>query len=107
MNRLTRYLPTVQGRVAAGLILVTTVVFGLWPDHPRPFDVARAAAVATAAITWLFAELAGAGPPREHDVALFNQISDILNDDQLTFLRDHDFNHNLHSHSTEPVHRIA
>ena len=84
-------LPTVQGRLTAGLALVVAIVVGLWPDHPRPFDVVRAGAILTTAVAWLFAEISSANAVSEHDKGLFSLFRETVKEADKDFLREQDF----------------
>jgi len=91
LNFIKKYLPTVQGRVLLGFAFVGAVVNGLGVDVSRPFDVEKAGVIAAAAAAWLFAELAGVGTPRPHDLALFARITDQFTPRLNEFLRNQDF----------------
>lgn len=86
-----QHVTTVQGRLTAGCALAVAIVVGLWPDHPRPVDPVRVGAIITAAIAWLFAELAGQRATSPHDIKLFSDILETLPQHLLDFLRDQDF----------------
>jgi len=91
MMKFLQHLTTVQGRITTGCILVVAIVVGLWPDHPRPVDPVRLGAVVTAAIAWLFAEIAGQRAPSAHDTKLFGDIVETLPQRLLNFLSRQDF----------------
>lgn len=91
MNKFIQHLTTVQGRITTGCVLLVAIVVGLWPDHPRPVDPVRLGAIITAAIAWLFAEIAGQRTPSPHDTKLFESIVQTLPQELLDFLRNQDF----------------
>lgn len=91
MTKFLQHLTTVQGRITTGCALAVAITVGLWPDHPRQVDVVRLGAVITAAIAWLFAEIAGPRAPSPHDLKLFESIVETLRQPLLDFLRDQDF----------------
>ena len=104
---LQRSLPTWQGRVTTGVALVAAVTAGLWPDHAREPDGGKITAVAVAAIAWLFAALAGAGKPREHDVKLFETFRTALKERDRRFLADQDFHNSFPAKGFEGLNDIA
>lgn len=103
MNWLNRNLSTWQGRITTGVALVAAVVAGLWPDHPRSADGVRITAVAVAAVAWLFAELAGAGRPREHDLKLFGAITSTVADRDRRFLSEQDFHNSFQANGYDGI----
>lgn len=48
-----------------------------------------------------------AGMISKHDVDLFTRISDVLNDEALTFLADHDFRNDCHVGNLKPIETIS
>lgn len=91
MTKFLQHLTTMQGRITTGCALAVAITVGLWPDHPRPVDAVRLGAVVTAAIAWLFAEIAGPRTPSAHDIKLFESIVETLPQHLLDFLRGQDF----------------
>jgi hypothetical protein len=102
-----RNLPTVQGRLLTGLILIAAVVAGLWPDHERPADGVRITAIVVAAVTWLFAELSGIAAPSQHDLALFERFRSTLHERDRAFLRDQDFDNSFSGDDMAGLREIA
>lgn len=105
--QLQRLLTSAQGRLTTGTALVVAIVVGLWPDHARPVDPVRLGAVLTAAMAWLFAELAGPGEPRPHDLKLFELLVSKLPEQFLSFLRDHDFGAAYHDPGVGGLYDVA
>lgn len=101
------YLPTVKGRVITGLMFVGAVVVGIGIDTARPFSVEKLVAILLALAAWLMAELDGVGVVSDHDRALYQQITRQLNQDVLTFLREHDYSLPTRIRQTEPFSEIA
>jgi len=91
VTKFLQRLPEMEGRITTGLALVIAITIGLWPDHPRPVSIEKAAAIAVATLAWLFANLSGNLKPKDHDVALFDQYRENVTDGQLAFLKDSDF----------------
>jgi hypothetical protein len=89
--KILEHLTSLEGRLTAGVALIAAIVIGLWPDHARPIDPAKAAAVGTAGLAWLFAEIGGRRVPSEHDLKLFEQIVSTIPQQVLDFLKDQDF----------------
>lgn len=100
-------LHTVQGRMTTGCVLLVAVVVGLWPDHSRSFDPAKAGAIITAAIAWLFAEIADVGKPRPSDVILFENIVAKFPQGVLDFLRHHDFGAAYHDPGFDGLYEVS
>jgi hypothetical protein len=105
---ISKYLTVWQSRVALGLAFFGAILVGLWPDHVRNIDPAKLVACILTGSAWIVAELASAVPKvSEHDRSLFRRITDILDDDALTFLMQQDFANNLNTAYTNPVNEIA
>ena len=102
-----RNLPTMQGRLIAGLTLVGTVVVGLWPDTPRPPDGEKIVAIVLAALAWLFAEFSGIGAPSAHDLALFEKFRATLHENDREFLRGQDFDNSFSGNDMAGLRDIA
>jgi hypothetical protein len=108
MSQITKYAAVWQSRIGLGVIFVGAVVSGLWPDHARPLDPAKLVACVVFGTAWLAAEFASAETkPSNHDLALFERINSVMNDDALTFLVSHDFQYHTNTRSTEPVVEIS
>lgn len=107
INKIYPYLTTAKGRLVTGLALVTAIVVGLWPDHSRSFDPVRAGAIATAAVAWLYAELAGAGTASDHDVKLFNAFRQAVSVEEKNFLLEQDFHFSFVYKYSEGLREIA
>lgn len=108
MNWISKYVAVWQSRIALGIVFFGAIISGLWPDHARTIDPAKLTICITAGLAWLVAELASAATKvSNHDIALFERITNVMDDDALTFLLDHDFSHDLHSNQTRPVSTIA
>jgi hypothetical protein len=103
----TKALHSAQGRIVAGIGMVAALVNGLSPDQSRQFDAGKAATVLVAVVVWLYSELAGASQPSNVDVELYRRIKELMNDEALTFLKDHDFGGSLHDSKTSPVGEIC
>lgn len=105
---INKYVTVWQSRIALGLAFFAALAVGLWPDHARNIDPMRLSACILTGFAWLAAELASAVTKvSNHDIALFERIRNIINDEALTFLREHDFAHYTHVRSTEPMNQIA
>ncbi len=89
--KILEHLTSLQGRLTAGVALVAAIVIGLWPDHARSVDAAKAAAIGTTALAWLFAEIGGRRAPSEHDLQLFERIVSSIPQRVLDFLKDQDW----------------
>ncbi|MGH8422684.1 MAG: hypothetical protein ACRER3_10080, partial [Pseudomonas fluorescens] len=85
------HLTTLQGRLTTGCALIIAIVIGLWPDHARPIDPAKTAAIFTTAIAWLFAEISGRKAASAHDLKLFDLIVETIPQEIIDFLKDQDF----------------
>ena len=108
MNAIGKYVAVWQSRIALGLVFFGAVLNGLWPDHSREIDPTKLIACIVAGCAWLAAELASAvTKASNHDIALFERIRNVMDDDALTFLLNHDFSNNLHTRFTDPVNTIA
>jgi len=101
------YLPTVKGRVITGFIFVGAVTVGIGVDTERPFSVEKLVAILLALATWLIAELDGVGAVSDHDRALYQKITRHLNQEVLTFLREHDYSVPTRIRQIEPISEIS
>lgn len=107
-DQILSYLTVWQSRITLGLAFVGAVVIGLWPDHDRNLDIEKLVACIVAGAAWLAAELGSAvREPSAHDIALFDRIQSLLDDDALIFLKEQDFAVNFHGGLTAPVNQIA
>lgn len=108
MDWISKYVAVWQSRIAFGLAFFGAMIVGLWPDHARTIDPAKLVACILTGSAWLVAELASAAPKvSEHDRNLFARIIEIMDDNALTFLMQHDFAINLNAAFTKPVIEIA
>jgi hypothetical protein len=108
VDRISKYVAVWQSRVAFGVAFFGALLVGLWPDHPRNIDPAKLVACILTGSAWIASELASAVPKvSEHDRGLFRRITEILNDDALTFLMQHDFAINFNTAYTAPVIEIS
>ncbi|WBO22715.1 hypothetical protein [Sphingomonas abietis] len=107
MDWLQRVLPTVQGRLTTAAALIAAIVIGLWPDHSRPLDPAKASVIVLTGLAWLFAEINGASKPTDHDVALFKRYRETLREEDRSFLREHNFWNSFQYHRSEGLRELA
>jgi hypothetical protein len=107
IERVRAFLPTAAGRLTLGLTFVGAVIVGLAPDTGRSVDIEKLVACVVAGLAWLWSELADVGRVSDHDRALFQSITATLNQNALSFLKDHDFSYNLNVAHTAPVNAIA
>jgi hypothetical protein len=87
--------------------MISAVIVGFAPDTSKAFDLEKAAAIAMAAVVWLYSELGGSSYPSKLDIELHQRIKNVMNDEALTFLKDHDFAVSLHDSKTSPVGEIC
>lgn len=108
MNQIIKFATVWQGRIGLGVVFVGSVIIGLLPDYPRPIASEKLIACVIAGTAWLAAEFASATAKiSNHDVALFKRITDVLDDDALTFLINHDFHNYTYIVNTLPVTEIS
>lgn len=107
VEALRNFLPTIAGRIMLGLFFVGAVIVGIGPDPNRPIDMKLLVAAILAGLAWLWSELADVGKVSDHDRALFQQIIAVLDQNALSFLRQHDFSVNFNVAFTQPVFTIA
>lgn len=67
------------------LVTIRAIYFGVFAKRPEP----------------------GAAPASAHDIQLFQRINDVLNDEALTFLADHDWRVDAHVSQLEPTTTIS
>lgn len=105
---MTQYLNAWYSRISLGFAFFGAIVVGLWPDHERGWDGEKLIACVITGLAWIASELSTAKKPAtSHDIALFDQIREVLNENAQSFLRTHDFSINLHTRFTAPINNIA
>ena len=87
--------------------MAVAILVGLWPDHAREVDPVRLGVVLTTAMAWLAAEIASGRKPSEHDLSLFARIVELLPEDTIDFLRDHDFDNSFAGNQQQGLFNIA
>ena len=108
MSWIRRYIPVWQTRILLGLVFFGSLIVCLWPIRIGDIDVERLIACILAGIAWVLSELASAPrTPSRHDEQLFSQIRDVIDEDTLRFLCQHDFYMRTIEENTRPIKEIS
>lgn len=92
MNRFYTYLDTWWARVGTGLAVAVALLPMLPPISTWKPDLTNLTMFATAVMAWLLTALKGpAAEPHPHDIALFRELMNLLDDDQRALLKEADF----------------
>jgi len=101
-------LKTPVARVGLGLATIIALAVGLWPAPSATFDPEKASVFVTALAVWLYAEIfADEGGIDAHDKELADRIYSTMRDDDVRFLREHDFGGSWLKRDLDPLYNLA
>lgn len=108
LREVANTLRTMEGRLATTSVFIGAILYGLWPDHPRPIDVGKSIAVFAAFIPWFFSTILTKSEPNNLDVSLYEKIITHLPNKALEFLKTQDFGeYSFHARQLDGLRHLA